>query len=197
MCIRDRYQRRVRGRQKRRMGGCCSATGACAVITCGIVFQLVGSGLLAYDIYYFIDKSVNNLAYCVLGLAIANILAGILAFCYASRGKSKCLCISYCLTLCLLIALEATVGVMLKVDEEATKEWLTSNCSQDHGCSSSMKSAEQGFDKHQDTFFYAVVSLIGFKVVAILLACCHNSTSKHPDGYQTVNTSDWGASGGL
>eukprot|EP00658_Telonema_sp_P-2_P022365 TRINITY_DN1893_c0_g1_i3.p1 TRINITY_DN1893_c0_g1~~TRINITY_DN1893_c0_g1_i3.p1 ORF type:complete len:182 (-),score=53.18 TRINITY_DN1893_c0_g1_i3:272-817(-) len=161
----------------------------CAVFFCGVVFQLLGCGLLAYDIYYFIDETKNNLAYCVLALALANILAGILAFCFAPSGHSRCLLVSYVTLLILLICTELATGIILKTDEDAAREWLTDDCSKDDSCSHSMKSAETGFDKHQDTFFYALVSLVGFKLVAILIACCHSSTARSSShSYRQVST---------
>ena len=152
------------GQGKGAKGGCCSATGQCAVTFCGILFQLFGCGLLSYTVYYFIDKTANNLAYCLLSLAIANILVsflthphnssystaslphsstvwlqcGIVAFCFAPNGKSKCLmilvsscsCLSpphggvvsqYILLMIVLTIAEMVGGVSLKVDEEGVK----------------------------------------------------------------------------
>merc|ERR1711907_61934 len=172
-------------------GGCCSATGQCSVMFCGVVFQLFGCGLLAYCVYYFIDKTANNLAYCILGLALANILAGIIAFCFAPNGKSKCLMITYVVWLIMLTIAEMVGGIALKVDEEGVKDWLTDDCSKDNSCSHSMKAAESGFDKHQDSFFYSLLVLVGFKLIAILLAVCHNSTadnSKFEAQYSLLNS---------
>merc|ERR1711865_884072 len=78
-----------------KMGGCISASTSCAICFSGIVFQICGLALLSYDIYYFLDVATNNLAYCMLGLGLWYVLAGIIAFAFSSHGGSKGLMISY------------------------------------------------------------------------------------------------------
>merc|ERR1711966_175880 len=165
------------GERSRNMGSCISASTSCAICFSGIVFQICGCGLLSYDIYYFLDVATNNLAYCMLGLGLWYVLAGILAFAFSSHGHTKCLMISYILVLIILLLSELVMGVMIKADEDAVKDWLTAECASSADCSSNMKSAEEKFDKHQDAFFFTLITLVGFKVIAVLLACCHNSVS--------------------
>merc|ERR1711865_588025 len=152
-----------------KMGGCISASTSCAICFSGIVFQICGLALLSYDIYYFLDVATNNLAYCMLGLGLWYVLAGIIAFAFSSHGGSKGLII--------LLLTELVMGIMIKADEDAVKDWLTADCEKDVNCSSNVKSAEDKFDKHQDAFFFTLITLVGFKVIAVLLACCHNSVS--------------------
>merc|ERR1719272_2398092 len=130
------------------MGGCISASTSCAICFSGIVFQICGLALLSYDIYYFLDVATNNLAYCMLGLGLWYVLAGIIAFAFSSHGGSKGLMISYIVVLIILLLTELVMGIMIKADEDAVKDWLTADCEKDVNCSSNMKSANTSHWSH-------------------------------------------------
>merc|ERR1712086_189173 len=173
-----------------KMGSCCSATSSCITCSCAVTFQVFGIVVLAYDLHYFLDIATNNLAYCLLVFGISYLLLGTVAIFLASRGHNKGLLITYVVLLLILLAVEVPGGLMIKLDEGGAKEWFTSDCEADKSCSDSMREAEDKFDRNEDTFFFVLLSLIGFKAVAILLACCHNSVSVDKDSYHKIDVSE-------